>query len=263
MRSISLRSDKPSSSLRRLVLFVAMLFGVVIALPHAALAAGTVSLSTREPVEVDGRWKIQMTIDYGGIPSIPHIPMIFSFEPKVLYERSLTDKSPEKPVLTKLPLQNQTTINKSLDVGFSDASGKVFKVTKFDFVIRRDDGFEAGEYELKIKRQDDGAQMGQTIRLTLKGDNAVVDRRAIVFAGDKAKKDKPKEEPKKDEPAADAKKDEPGDAKPADAPDANAPPAVPPKQGGCGCFVAGDASNGGALAALVLALAIAARRRRS
>lgn len=240
-----------------------MLFGVVVALPRLALAVGTVTLSTREPIEVDGRWKLQMTIDYGGIPSIPHIPMIFSFEPKVLYERSLTDKSPEKPVLTKMPLQNQTTINKSLDVGFADASGKVFKVTKFDFVIRRDDGFEAGEYDLKIKRQDDGAQMGQTIKLTLKGDNPVVDRRAMVFAGDKAKKDKPKDEPKKDEPAADAKKDEPAaDGKPADAPDANAPPPVPPKQGGCGCYVAGDASQGGAIAALGLALALAARRRR-
>src|SRR6185369_15576207 len=148
----------------------------------------------------------------------------------VLYERSLTDKSPEKPVLTRMPLQNQQPINESMDVGFSDASGKIFKVTKFDFVIRREHGFEAGEYDLKIKRTDDGVQMGQTIRIILKGDNPVVDRRAIVFAGDgKKKPDEKKADAKKDEQKpADAPKDE---DKPADAPkgedkpaDPNAPP---------------------------------------
>ena len=272
MRSIPLLSDRRAGQrprvLRRFTLLVSVLsilVGALVALPGVALAAGTVTLSTREPIEVDGRWKLNMTINYGGIPTIPHIPMIFSFEPKVLYERALTDKSPEKPTLTKLPLQNQTTINESMDVGFSDASGKVFKITKFDFVIRRDHGFEAGEYELKIKRQDDGAQMGRTIRIILKGDNPVVDRRAIVFAGDKGKKkkDDKKADEKKDEPAPQEKKDEPP---PAETPavDPNAPPPVPPKQGGCGCLVAGDTapSPAGALAALALALAFVARRRR-
>ena len=104
-----------------------------------------------------------------------------------------------------------------MDVGFSDATGKIFKVTKFDFVIRRDHGFEAGEYDLKIKREDDGVQMGQTIRLVLKGDNPIVDRRAIVFAGDKPKSkkveaDKPADEEKKDEPApAEPKKADEGE----------------------------------------------------
>jgi MYXO-CTERM domain-containing protein len=273
MRSNSLpsirRVGQRPRALGRIALFVSILsalVGVLCALPTAALAAGTVTLSSREPVEVDGRWKLKMTIDYGGIPTIPHIPMIFSFEPKVLYERALTDKSPDKPVLNKLPLKGQTTINESMDVGFSDASGKVFKITKFDFVLRRDHGFEAGEYELKIKRQDDGVQMGRTIKLVLKGDNPVVDRRAIVFAGEKKKKGDAKKDEKKDEPAAAEKKeDAPPADKPADAPSVDAPPPVPPKQGGCGCLVAGDASPGpaGALAALVLALALVARRRRA
>jgi MYXO-CTERM domain-containing protein len=151
-----------------------------------------------------------------------------------------------------------------MDVGFSDASGKVFKVTKFDFLIRRDHGFEAGEYDLKIKRQDDGAQMGQTIRITLKGDNPIVDRRAIVFAGDKPKKagDQRKVEEKKDEPVE--KKDEPAPDAPKPDADPNAPPPVPPKQGGCGCFVAGDTPGDGtgALAAIAFAIAFVARRRR-
>src|SRR5262249_1885311 len=53
-------------------------------LPRPALAAGSVTLSTREPVEEDGRWKLKFSIDYGSIPQIPHIPMIFSFTPVVL-----------------------------------------------------------------------------------------------------------------------------------------------------------------------------------
>jgi MYXO-CTERM domain-containing protein len=168
-----------------------------------------------------------------------------------------------------MPLSNQQTINESMDVGFSDGTGKIFKITKFDFIIRRDHGFEAGEYDLKIKREDDGVQMGQVIHLTLKGDNPVVDRRAIIFAGDKPKKkkgdaDKDKTEEKKDEPkqeAAPEKKEggEEGEKKEG----GEEVPKVPPKQGGCGCEVAGDrAPAGAALAVLGLTLALGARRRR-
>jgi MYXO-CTERM domain-containing protein len=243
-----------------------LLAALALVLPRPALAAGTVSLSTREPQEDDGKWKLKMSIDYGSIPQLPHVPMIFSFTPTVLYERALTDKSPEKPVVNRMPLSNQQTINESMDVGFSDGTGKVFKVTKFDFVIRRDHGFEAGEYDLKIKREDDGVQMGQTIRLILKGDNPVVDRRAIVFAGDKPKSkkggaDKPAEkgDEKKDEPAAAEKKADEGEEKKGDD-----VPKVPPKQGGCGCKVAGedDGPRGAALVVVGAIVAGAARRRR-
>jgi MYXO-CTERM domain-containing protein len=193
--------------------------------------------------------------------------MIFSFTPVVLYERALTDKSPEKPVVNRMPLSNQQGINESMDVGFSDASGKVFKVTKFDFVIRRDHGFEAGEYDLKIKRQDDGGQMGQTIHLVLKGDNPIVDRRAIVFAGDKPKSkkvDPDKTEEKKDEGKKDEEKKDEGEKKDEEKKDGADVPKVPPKQGGCGCEVAGDpASPTRALWALGLAALVAGRRRRA
>ncbi len=51
-------------------------------------------------------------------------------------------------------------------------------------------------------------QLGQTLKLVLKGDNPVVDRRAITFAGDKkGKKDEKKDDEKKDEPKADAPKE--------------------------------------------------------
>lgn len=249
-------------------LFAAVLFAaLVIAAPSLARAGGTVSVTDTQPKEDDGRWKIKMTMNYGGVPPTAHIPMMFSFTPTVLYERTLTDQSPEKPVINKIPLQNQQAINESMDVGFSDASGKLFNITKFDFVIRRDHGFEAGEYSLKITRSSDGAQMGQTIRLVLQGDNPVVDRRAIVFSGEKKKDKKP------DNAAAspDEKKDAAsGDPAPSDSPDPAAqtdtpvetPPATPPKQGGCGCIVAGADTGGAPLALLFGLVAFRYRRRR-
>jgi hypothetical protein len=130
------------------------------------------------------------------------------------YERALTEASPDKPELVKKSLVNQQPINESMDVGFGDGSGKTFKGTKFDFVIRRDRGFEAGEYKLTIKKADGGQTMGQPIRLVLNGDNPVIDRRPISFVGDKAGKDgkakaadKPKDgadKPKKDEASGDS-----------------------------------------------------------
>jgi MYXO-CTERM domain-containing protein len=251
---------------RRLLLLALLLLGFFLA-PRAAHATGSVSLSTREPVEADGKWKLVMTIDYGSVPHLPHIPMLVVFTPTVHYDLSLTDKSPEKPVLVKIPLQNQQPINEGLDVGFSDAAGKVFKITKFDFVIRRDHGFEAGEYDLKIKREDDGVQLGQTLKLVLKGDNPVVDRRAMTFAGDKkGKKDAPKDdgdndkkEADKDAPKENERPLENAEPNPNDAP---APPPVAPKQGGCGCVVAGESAPGSAaLAALALGAVVTLRRR--
>src|SRR5262249_48314470 len=97
-------------------------------------------------------------------------------------------------------------------------------------------------------------------------DNPVVDRRAIVFAGDKPKSkkvdaDKPAEnkEEKKEEPAKEEKKAEEGEEKKGED-----VPKVPPKQGGCGCEVAGDVERpvGSLVAALGLAAAFTVRRRR-
>jgi MYXO-CTERM domain-containing protein len=272
-----MRSAKRSSLSPLLRLLAAILFGVLF-LPSPAHAAGTVTLKERNPTELEGgKWKLFMTMDYGGVPHLAHMAMVFSFTPTMLYERSLLDKTGDKPVLTRLPLQNQQPINKSIDVGFADASGKIFKITKFDFVIRRDHGFEAGEYDLKITRSDDGVQMGQILKVVLQGDNPIVDRRAIVFAGEKKKK---KDDEKKDDKAGDKKDDKagtgeggeksaPGEKTPegdkaaGDPTGDEAPPPVPPKQGGCGCRVDASAKLGSpALAVLGLGLVVAARRRR-
>jgi MYXO-CTERM domain-containing protein len=156
-------------------------------------------------------------------------------------------------------MQNQTPTNLDMDVGFSDASGKKFKITKFDFVIRRDKGFEAGEYTLTIKSE--GKTVGQPLKLTLKGENPVIDRRAISFVGggdkkkDPPKPDAPKEDPKPDAPKEDPPKgDGTGDGQPEPA---------KPKQGGCGCTVPEGSSPVGAVAVLVGFALLARRRRRA
>jgi hypothetical protein len=120
--SISVPAPRRAALLR--ALFAALALAFALFSPGNAHAAGTVTLQTREPEEVNGKWKLNFSINYGSKPDIAYIPMIFSFTQTVLYERSLTDQSGEKPVLTRKPLQGQQAINESMDVGFSDASGK-------------------------------------------------------------------------------------------------------------------------------------------
>lgn len=255
------------------ILFATLALGLALFSSTNAHAAGSVSMQTTSPEEVNGRWKLVFTIKYGGKPDVAYVPMIFSFTPTVLYERSLTDQSPEKPVITRMPLKGQPSINESMDVSFSNPSGGVYDTTKFDIPLRRDKGYEAGEYDLKITRAGDGVQVGQTIKLTLKGDNPIVDRRAIVFSGEKKKKP----EEKKDEGSAEKKEGEgtseaSGSSESAGSSEASAestpteaPPATPPKQGGCGCRVAGAEEKVPGLAALSLlfGVAVLARRRRT
>lgn len=281
-----MRNPGPFSS-RLFWPLVRALIGILIlgvtAVPRTAFAMGTVNIANLSPTEDDnGRWKLKMSINYGSTPHLGHIPMIFSFTPTVLYERALTDQTGDKPVLNRIPLANQQGIHESMDVGFMDAgTGKVYSTTKFDFVIRRDRGFEAGEYTLVIKTSD-GVTMGQPQRLKLLGDNPVVDRRAIVFSGEKKKVKKEetkeggedakegeekKEEAKSEEPAEPAM-EKVGESS-AEGTPTEAPPEVAPKQGGCGCRLVGAAEDGsvgstgmsGLAWIAPFALALARRRR--
>lgn len=271
-RPLPTRPRGPIDRALRVLLPLAALALALLVAPRAAHAVGTVKVEQTKVAEADGRWKLKMTIDLGKVPDIAYIPMMFSFTPTVLYERSLTDESPEKPVIIKKPLSNQQAINESMDVGFSDGTGKAFKLTKFNFMIRRDRGFEAGEYTLEIRRTSDNAVIGSKIKLVLEGDNPVVDRRAISFVPDASKKkkdDKPKDDGEKKpegdaaaEPPAGAPADAPADvpADPAATPDG--PDPVPPKQGGCGCELAGAPAPTGTALLLTLPLAAALARRR-
>jgi MYXO-CTERM domain-containing protein len=235
---------------------------------RGAHAAGTLTVVNSSPQETDGRWKLQFSMNMGQLADTAHVPMIFRFTPTVLYERSLEDKTGDKPVLNRRPLVNQSAVTESMDVGFSDSRGKIFPTTKFDFMLRRDRGYEAGEYELVVIRSSDGAQIGQKQRIKLLGDNPVIDRRAMVFVADKKEKKPATNEadasdtPAPSEPAA-TPADEP--SKPLTEPtdEAIAPPPVSPKQGGCGCrMVDGEGNATAGLVASLGFLALVARRRR-
>jgi hypothetical protein len=194
--------------------------------------------------EVEGNWKLSFVIDYGSMPDIQFVPVLITFEPVVLYERSLTDESGEKPVLNKKQLQNQKTIDVSTDISFSDGTGKMFKQTKFKITLNRSKGFEAGEYVMKIKKSDGGEAIGSAVRLTLNGENKIVDRRSISFVGDSSGKKKDPPPAASSEPPPSEKPAEDPAPTPSEPPPAEEPPPVPPKQGGCGCELAGSSERG-------------------
>lgn len=257
---------------RRAVALLAalMVFGWV----GAAFALGSVRTDKRAYEEKDGVWRVKFTIDYGRKPDLPHVPMTFSFKQVMVYKRVLTDEGGETPQMRKERVPNATPINVPMDVGFSDASGKMYKVTKFKIKLRRENDFEAGEYELKVKTSS-GKSLGRPLRIVLNGKNKAIDFRSIDFASPKPKSKSAAE------PAApeDAGTDNDGgavedmgpdlsdipDVPDDELPDVGAPPPVEPKQGGCGCHVVGRRSDlpgapSGALG-LLLGAALLVRRR--
>jgi MYXO-CTERM domain-containing protein len=161
------------------VLATVLAFVVTLASPHDASAAGSFKLRSTEVNEVSGAWHIYVNLELPKPPSTAHQPMRFLFTKTVAYERSLVDGRSE-PVLNRQVLQNQTPSIESVDVGFADATGKIFKGTRFDFGLTRARGYEAGEYTVEV-RTSDNTKIGAPQKLILKGDNPVVDRRAIAF----------------------------------------------------------------------------------
>lgn len=258
---------------RRAVALLAalMVFGWV----GAAFALGSVRTDKRAYEESDGVWKVKFTIDYGRKPDLPHVPMTFSFKQVMIYKRVLTDEGGDTPQMRKERVDNATPINVPMDVGFSDASGKMYKVTKFKIKLRRQNDFEAGEYELKVKTSS-GKPVGRPLRIVLNGKNKAIDYRSINFA---APKPKPKAAEEPEAPTDAGTSNDGGavedmgpdlsgipDVPEDELPDVDAPPPVEPKQGGCGCHVVGDQGGlpgapAGALG-LLLGSAFLLRRRR-
>lgn len=257
---------EPNSSLgRRMAMVVAAL--AVLSLSSSALALGTVRLASNTIEEDDGRWKLKFTIDYGKTPDLPTIPMVFEFKQVVLFERSLTDDHPDTPVERRVPVPNATPINLPMDVSFSDVSGNLHRITKFTVPLTRDAEFEAGEYELTVRLARGGTLGGKT-RVILKGNNKVINRKSIEF-----KADAPKPKPKSNAPEDIGGSSEPTaveDMGPdlSDIPDDTGgetieePPPVEPKQGGCGCRVAGTPTPAWGWASLLLVAIPLLRRRR-
>jgi MYXO-CTERM domain-containing protein len=260
--------------------FVALLLLVCILLARPAEAAvGSWKFTKNDVQEVSGAWHIYVTIDLGKAPLTAHQPMKFVFTKTMVYERSLVDGQKD-PVINRQVLQNQTPTVESLDVDFADPSGKIFKATRFDFGLTRARGYEAGEYKVEL-RTADGTNIGSPSNLILKGDNPVVDRRAMAF---NAEKKGMKKVEGYDAGAKQAKNDDQpaptNNTGPAEVTPMGTATGFVPKEGmqeteeekiksrppGCGCEIPGHGGPGTALFFLAPVLGIglvALRRRRS
>lgn len=239
-----------------------------------AAAIGTFKLKSNEATEVSGAWHIYVTIELPKAPLTAHQTMKFNFTKTMAYERALIDGHTE-PVLNRQALQNQTPTVESQDVDFADPSGKIFKGTRFDFGLTRTRGYEAGEYKVEVKTSD-GVSVGNSTTLILKGDNPVVDRRAIAFnAKDPGVKKVEAHDAgvKKDEDNTPAANNNMGEVTPT----GTAAPFIPKegfektseeeiktRPGGCGCDVPGTTPVGALfwLAPLAAVAAFARLRRR-
>ena len=84
------------------------------------------------------------------------------------------------------------------DIGLSSEAaqftGVDVKRTKFVFRVTRAHGYEAGEYQVTIRDGRSGDMIGAPARLIFQGENEIIDRRAMVFAGSDKKKKKSAEE---------------------------------------------------------------------
>jgi MYXO-CTERM domain-containing protein len=159
-------------------------------------------------------------------------------------------------------------------------SGKIESRTRFTFKVTRAHGYEAGEYKVTIRDARNGQMVGTAQTLKLQGENEIVDRRAMVFSGEKKKKPEEKKEADAsgDKPASDDSKaagdEKKTDDKAADEPKADsseektdgdhAPPPVSGKPGGCGCtVVSGEGMNLAGVLTLVGLGTLLVRRRRA
>jgi MYXO-CTERM domain-containing protein len=266
-----------SALFRPLIAALLSLFTVLL-LAGSAFAAGRVEWKSKTFKErSDKAWMLELKIFLPRAPDVAYVPMKFEFEPQVYYERALVDGT-EGPVERKVPLEGRQPLIESVDVGFMDSgTSKIESRTKFSFKVKRDLGFEAGEYKVTIKDTRNGQTVGTATNITFDGENEIIDRRAMVFTGEK-KKEKKKEaapEEKKDDEKSDKSSDE-GDSSEKSADEGSEdegsdnsggddPPAVEGKPGGCGCRVPGAPEGhtgfAGVFLALGLALAFAARRR--
>jgi MYXO-CTERM domain-containing protein len=246
-----------------------------------ALAAGRIEWGnkTLKPRSDNQSWNIEIAIFLPKPPDVPSVPMRFIFEEKVAYERSIEDG--DKHTTRKVPLEGKQPIIESVDVGFLDPrSGKIENRTKFTFKLHRDHGFECGEYKVTVRDARNDVVVGQPTTLIFGGENEEVDRRSVVFTGEKKKKkEKPAGSPAGDSASADGasdtseKKADDASAEKADTrPALETPPEetnqtadaeeIKKKPGGCGCTLPGEpSSTGAAWAGLLAGAALLLRRR--
>ncbi len=251
----------------------------VLLLATVAAAAGRIDWGpkTIKPRADGNSWNVDIKIFMGRAPDVPTVQMKFEFLQKVYYERAMVDG--DKLVTRNVPIEGKQAVVETADVGFLDPqTSRIENRTRFTFKLHRDHGLDCGEYRVTVRDTRNGQMVGSPTTLILGGENEVIDRRSIVFTGEK-KKEKKKEKTEegatgdaKSEGAADEpKKKKEAAAEPA--PPANeVPPADEPtdaetikkKPGGCGCRVPGNSpehAGYGSLLLLAAGLAMAGRRR--
>lgn len=253
-------------------------FMAVLLFAGSAAAAGRVEWASKnlKPRSDNNAWNIELKIFLNKAPDFANMPVKFEFQPLVYYERAMVDG--DKLIERRVPLQGREPIIESVDIGFLDpGSGTIQKRTRFSFKITRGHGFECGEYKVTIRDGRNGQILGTPVNLILGGENEVIDRRSIVFSGERKKKDKDKDANAGDKGADDSetadgeKQDdasEPAPAEPenrAEDPDyeePDAPATIKEKPGGCGCRMGGASESSTAIAGLLALGALAILRRR-
>ncbi len=258
----------------------------VLFMAAAAAAAGRIDWGANKTIKPrsDGNsWNVDIKIFLASPPNVPTIQLKFEFDQKVYYERAMVDG--DKLVTRNVPIVGKVPVVETVDVGFLDpATSKIESRTRFNFKLHRDHGLDCGEYKVTVRDTRNGQIVGSPTTLILGGENEVIDRRSIVFTGEK-KKDKKKdkteegakgdtgesadakkaektEKPAKSESAAEAEPAPANEVPPADEPKDN-PETIKQKPGGCGCSVPGSVPSGSASLVLVAAGLVLARRRRS
>jgi len=253
---------------------------LVLSFASAAFAAGRIEWKSKtlKPNSENNAWNIEVTIYLPNPPDVPSVPVKFTFDQQVYFEQSMVDG--DQIVKRDVPITGKQPIVEGVDIGFLDpTSGTIQKRTRFSFKIHRDHGFECGIYKITVRDTRNNQIIGQPTTITLGGENEVIDRRSIVFSGEKKKEKKPAETTEAPSSSNDASKEsassESGSTTEQDSvantpknelppeDDADQPQEIKEKPGGCGCRLA--QSRHGASGGLWLALGLVAlsfRRRR-
>jgi len=245
----------------RLVLAAILSVGVLV-VAVSAHAAGRVEWKAKTLKESDNHsWTIEVAIYLNRAPDVATLPMRFSFQPVMYYERALLDGK-DGPQERKVPLEGKPPLVESVDVGFMDpGNGQIQKRTKFSFKVTRGHGYEAGEYDVTIRDGRTDQPMGSPTHVVFEGENEVVDRRAVVFSGEKKKEAKETDEKKDDAPKKkELTPDDPGywegGPKNTEKQEQGEP------KSGCGCRVGGTSEHDGVAAFGALGLIALCRWRR-
>lgn len=252
---------------------------MVLLVAAAAAAAGRIEWGnkTLKPRSDGNSWNVDIKIFMPKPPDVPTIQLKFEFLQRVYYERAMVDG--DKLVTRNVPIEGKQAVVETVDVGFLDpATSRIESRTRFTFKLHRDHGLDCGEYKVTVRDTRSGQIVGSPMTLILGGENEVIDRRSIVFSGEK-KKEKKKEkteegatgdaksegaaEPKKKTEAAAEPAPPANEVPPADEPSDN-PETIKKKPGGCGCRVPGNSpehAGYGSLLLLAAGLAMAGRKR--